>query len=40
MSLGLCWDYKYVELVKNHGLEISQLGLEPGQGLIWEMTKH
>jgi hypothetical protein len=30
---------KYVELIKNHGLEISQPGLEPGQGLTWEMTK-
>ncbi len=24
----------------NHGLEISQPALEPGQGLTWEMTKH
>jgi hypothetical protein len=40
MSLGLCWDCKYAELIKNHGLEISQPGFEPGEGLTWEMTKH
>jgi len=40
MSLGLCWDCKYVELIKNNGLEISQPGLEPSQSLTWEMTKH
>lgn len=30
---------KYIELVKKHGLEISQPGLEPNSGLTWEMTK-
>ncbi|KAJ8628676.1 hypothetical protein MRB53_021999 [Persea americana] len=30
---------KYLELVKKHGLEISQPGLEPNNGLTWEMTK-
>ncbi|XP_065868517.1 uncharacterized protein [Euphorbia lathyris] len=30
---------KYVHLVKKHGLEISQPGLEPNHGLTWEMTK-
>ncbi|CAF2283014.1 unnamed protein product [Brassica napus] len=30
---------KYIELVKKHGLEISQPGLEPNNGLTWEMTK-
>ncbi|KAG9451654.1 hypothetical protein H6P81_011619 [Aristolochia fimbriata] len=30
---------KYLELVKKHGLEISQPGLEPNKGLTWEMTK-
>jgi hypothetical protein len=40
MSLGLCWDCKYAELIKNNGLEISQPGFKLGQGLIWEMTKH
>ncbi|GAB2275073.1 hypothetical protein Dimus_009842 [Dionaea muscipula] len=30
---------KYMELVKKHGLEISQPGLEPNNGLTWEMTK-
>ncbi|AEE28233.1 hypothetical protein AtNW77_Chr1g0008121 [Arabidopsis thaliana] len=30
---------RYVELVKKHGLEISQPGLEPNNGLTWEMTK-
>ncbi len=29
-----------MQSLKNHGLEISQPGLEPGQGLTWEMTKH
>ncbi|XP_042957418.1 uncharacterized protein LOC122292921 isoform X2 [Carya illinoinensis] len=29
----------YIELVKKHGLEISQPGLEPNNGLTWEMTK-
>lgn len=26
-------------MVKKHGLEISQPGLEPNQGLTWQMTK-
>ncbi|KAK7261341.1 hypothetical protein RIF29_27650 [Crotalaria pallida] len=30
---------RYIELVKKHGLEISQPGLEPNNGLTWEMTK-
>ncbi|XP_020209308.1 uncharacterized protein LOC109794256, partial [Cajanus cajan] len=30
---------KYINLVKKHGLEISQPGLEPNNGLTWEMTK-
>ncbi|KAJ4826740.1 hypothetical protein Tsubulata_016829 [Turnera subulata] len=30
---------KYIELVKKHGLEISQPGLEPNHGLTWQMTK-
>eukprot|EP00252_Welwitschia_mirabilis_P005765 TRINITY_DN1634_c0_g2_i1.p1 TRINITY_DN1634_c0_g2~~TRINITY_DN1634_c0_g2_i1.p1 ORF type:complete len:397 (-),score=81.99 TRINITY_DN1634_c0_g2_i1:321-1511(-) len=30
---------KYIELVKKHGLEISQPGLEPNRGLTWQMTK-
>lgn len=30
---------KYIELVKKHKLEISQPGLEPNNGLTWEMTK-
>jgi len=29
----------YIELVRKHGLEISQPGLEPDKGLTWEMTK-
>ncbi|EOA36443.1 hypothetical protein CARUB_v10010995mg, partial [Capsella rubella] len=30
---------RYIDLVKKHGLEISQPGLEPNNGLTWEMTK-
>ncbi|KAG8371314.1 hypothetical protein BUALT_Bualt13G0074800 [Buddleja alternifolia] len=30
---------KYIQLVKKHGLEISQPGLEPNNGLTWQMTK-
>ncbi|GAV66417.1 DUF707 domain-containing protein [Cephalotus follicularis] len=30
---------KYIELVKKHGLEISQPGLDPNSGLTWQMTK-
>uniref|UniRef100_A0A6N2KRA1 Glycosyl transferase 64 domain-containing protein n=1 Tax=Salix viminalis TaxID=40686 RepID=A0A6N2KRA1_SALVM len=31
--------FMYIELVKKHGLEISQPGLEPDNGLTWQMTK-
>ncbi|KAI7983655.1 hypothetical protein LOK49_LG15G01641 [Camellia lanceoleosa] len=30
---------KFIQLVKKHGLEISQPGLEPNNGLTWQMTK-
>ncbi|CAH9097488.1 unnamed protein product [Cuscuta epithymum] len=30
---------KYIQLVREHGLEISQPGLEPNHGLTWQMTK-
>ncbi|CAL5330644.1 unnamed protein product [Camellia sinensis] len=30
---------KYIQLVKKHGLDISQPGLEPNNGLTWQMTK-
>ncbi|XP_057473724.1 uncharacterized protein LOC130762097 [Actinidia eriantha] len=30
---------KYIQLAKKHGLEISQPGLEPNDGLTWQMTK-
>ncbi|KAH0464366.1 hypothetical protein IEQ34_007152 [Dendrobium chrysotoxum] len=30
---------RYIELVKKHDLEISQPGLEPNNGLTWQMTK-
>ncbi|GMH20756.1 hypothetical protein Nepgr_022598 [Nepenthes gracilis] len=30
---------EYIKLVKKHGLEISQPGLEPNHGLVWQMTK-
>ncbi|KAL9270673.1 hypothetical protein AKJ16_DCAP18112 [Drosera capensis] len=30
---------EYIKLVKKHGLEISQPGLEPKRGLVWQMTK-
>ncbi|OAY32500.1 hypothetical protein MANES_13G023000v8 [Manihot esculenta] len=30
---------EYIKLVKKHGLEISQPGLEPNKGLTWQMTK-
>ncbi|KAH0897268.1 hypothetical protein HID58_046836 [Brassica napus] len=30
---------RYIKLVKKHGLEISQPGLEPNKGLTWQMTK-
>ncbi|XP_058194397.1 uncharacterized protein LOC131311087 isoform X2 [Rhododendron vialii] len=30
---------EYIRLVRKHGLEISQPGLEPMRGLVWQMTK-
>ncbi|KAK8636716.1 hypothetical protein V6N13_124455 [Hibiscus sabdariffa] len=30
---------EYIKLVRKHGLEISQPGLEPNKGLTWQMTK-
>ncbi|KAL2519610.1 Protein of unknown function (DUF707) [Abeliophyllum distichum] len=30
---------EYIKLVKKHGLEISQPGLEPTKGTTWQMTK-
>lgn len=30
---------EYLKLVRKHGLEISQPGLEPNRGLTWQMTK-
>ncbi|KMZ60818.1 Lysine ketoglutarate reductase trans-splicing related 1 [Zostera marina] len=30
---------EYIRLVRKHGLEISQPGLEPNRGLTWQMTK-
>lgn len=30
---------RYIELVKKHGLEISQPALAPDRGLTWQMTK-
>ncbi|OMO59322.1 hypothetical protein CCACVL1_24920 [Corchorus capsularis] len=30
---------EYIKLVKKHGLEISQPGLEPNSGLTWAMTR-
>ncbi|XP_047317548.1 uncharacterized protein LOC124920996 [Impatiens glandulifera] len=30
---------KYIQLVRKYGLEISQPGLEPNNGLTWQMTK-
>lgn len=30
---------KYIQLVKKHGLEISQPGVEPNRGMTWQMTK-
>ncbi|GAA0167521.1 hypothetical protein LIER_22439 [Lithospermum erythrorhizon] len=30
---------EYIKLVKNHGLEISQPGIDPTRGLSWQMTK-
>ncbi|KAG5522043.1 hypothetical protein RHGRI_034298 [Rhododendron griersonianum] len=30
---------EYIRLARKHGLEISQPGLEPTRGLVWQMTK-
>ncbi|KAL2559852.1 hypothetical protein Fot_04591 [Forsythia ovata] len=30
---------EFIKLVRKHGLEISQPGLEPNRGLTWQMTK-
>ncbi|KMZ58171.1 Lysine ketoglutarate reductase trans-splicing related 1 [Zostera marina] len=30
---------EYIRLVRKHGLEISQPGLDPNKGLTWQMTK-
>ncbi|KAI8528149.1 hypothetical protein RHMOL_Rhmol12G0128900 [Rhododendron molle] len=30
---------EYIRLARKHGLEISQPGLEPARGLVWQMTK-
>lgn len=30
---------EYIKLMRKHGLEISQPGLEPNRGLTWQMTK-
>ncbi|CAK9161754.1 unnamed protein product [Ilex paraguariensis] len=30
---------EYIKLVRKHGLEVSQPGLEPNSGLTWQMTK-
>lgn len=30
---------EYIKLVRKHGLEISQPGLDPSRGLTWQMTK-
>ncbi|RYR42897.1 hypothetical protein Ahy_A08g039329 isoform A [Arachis hypogaea] len=30
---------EFINIIKKHGLEISQPGLEPNNGLTWEMTK-
>ena len=34
-----CLLTRYIRLVKKHGLEISQPGLEPYNGLTWKMTE-
>jgi len=31
---------RYIELVKKHGLEISQPSLDASRGTTWQMTKH
>jgi len=35
----LKFNFRYIKLVRKHGLEISQPGLEPNKGLTWQMTK-
>lgn len=39
----LCFNsfmFRYIKLVRKHGLEISQPGLDPqSKGLTWQMTK-
>ncbi|XP_075480126.1 uncharacterized protein LOC142520861 [Primulina tabacum] len=30
---------EYIKIVKKHGLEISQPGLDPSRGITWQMTK-
>ena len=35
----LSCNFRYIKIVKKHGLEISQPGLEPNKGLTWQMTK-
>lgn len=39
MKLRFYRHSRYIKLVKKHGLEISQPGLEPNSGLTWQMTK-
>lgn len=31
--------FRYIKLVRKHGLEISQPGLDPDRGTTWAMTK-
>jgi hypothetical protein len=33
------FDCRYVKLVKKHGLDISQPGLQHDRGLTWQMPK-
>ncbi|PHU27767.1 hypothetical protein BC332_06099 [Capsicum chinense] len=39
LGLGNFDAEEYIKLVKKHGLDISQPGLEPSSGLTWQMTK-
>lgn len=39
LTCSFVLSFRYIELVKKHGLEISQPGLEPNKGLTWQMTK-
>lgn len=34
------WHCRYIELVKKHGLEVSQPSLDGSRGTTWAMTKH